>query len=140
MERLAQDIRFALRQIGKKPGFAAVVVVTLGLAVGVNTVIFSFVNFFALRPLPFGDVSRTTMIIATHPERGRDRMPVSYADFVEWRRDSRSFEDLGAFKRLTYNLTGAGEPERIQGAMATASLFALWNLEAVRGRVVQPDD
>jgi hypothetical protein len=140
MDRLVQDVRFALRQLVKQRGFAFVVIVTLGLAVGVNTLIFSFVNFFILRPLPFGDVSRTMMIMATHPERGRDRMPVSYADFVEWRRDNQSFEDLAAFQRRTHNLTGAGEPQRVQGALATASLFTLWNLEAVRGRVLQPED
>jgi putative ABC transport system permease protein len=140
MDRLAQDLRFALRQLVKQRGFAFVVIVTLGLAVGVNTLIFSFVNFFVLRPLPFGDVSRTTIITATHPERDRDRMPASYADFVEWRRDNHSFEDLAGYERRTFNLTGTGEPQRVQGALATASLFALWNLEAVHGRVLLPDD
>lgn len=140
MDRLAQDVRFALRQLVKQRGFAIVVIVTLGLAVGVNTLIFSFVNFFVLRPLPFGDVSRTTMITATHPERGRDRMPVSYPDFVEWRRDNHSFEELGAYQRRTYNLTGEGEPQRVQGALASASLFTLWNLGPVHGRVLQPED
>src|SRR5262245_51199482 len=101
MDRLGQDVRFALRQLLKQPSFAAVVVVTLGLAVGVNSLIFSFVNFFALRPLPFGDVSRVVMISATHPERAQDRMGVAYGDFAEWRQESRSFEALGAFTRRT---------------------------------------
>jgi putative ABC transport system permease protein len=140
MDRLAQDVRFALRQLLKHRGFAAVVVVTLGLAVGVNTLIFSFVNFFALRPLPFGDLSRLVIIFATHPERGTDRMGVAYGDFAEWRQETRSFEDMGAFVRRTYNLTGAGEPLRVQGSLATASLFKLWNLGAVRGRVLEPED
>jgi putative ABC transport system permease protein len=140
MDRLAQDVRFALRQLVKQRGFAAVVVVTLGLAVGVNTLIFSFVNFFALRPLPFGDLSRLVIIFATHPERGTDRMGVAYGDFAEWRQANRSFEDMGAFVRRTYNLTGAGEPLRVQGSLATASLFKLWNLGAVRGRVLEPED
>jgi predicted permease len=141
MDRLLQDVRFAFRHVRKQPGFAAIVVVTLGLAVGVNTLIFSFVNFFVLRPLPFGDVSRTVMFFATHPERGQERMGVAYADFVEWRRDNRSFEDLGAFRQaISYNLTGAGDPQRIHGSLATASLFTLWNLEPVHGRVLQPND
>jgi len=93
-----------------------------------------------LRPLPFGDVSRTVMIWATHPERGRERGGTSYADFVEWRRDSRSFEDLGGFRNATYNLTGAGDPLRVHGSLASASLFTLWNLEPVHGRVMQPQD
>jgi predicted permease len=140
MEQWAQDLRFALRQLLKQRGFTAVVVVTLGLAVGVNTVIFSFVNFFVLRPMPFGDSTRTVMVFAQHPERAHHRMSVSYPDFVDWRRDSRSFEDLGAYQRRTYNLTGVGDPRRVQGAQATASLFTLWELGPVHGRVIQPDD
>ena len=96
MDHLSQDVRLAFRQLLKQRSFSAIVVVTLGLAVGVNALMFSFVNFFVLRPLPFGDVSRTTMIFAKHPERGGDRMGASYADFVEWRRDNTTFEDLGA--------------------------------------------
>jgi predicted permease len=140
MDKLWQDVRLALRQLLKHRGFSAIVVVTLGLAVGVNSLMFSFVSFFALRPLPFGDVSRTTMVFAKHPERGGDRMGVSYGDFVEWRRDNTAFEDLGAFVRRTYNLTGVGDPLRVQGSLATASLFTLWNLGPVHGRVLQPAD
>jgi len=140
MDHLVRDVRFAFRQLWKSRSFTAVVVVTLGLAVGVNTLIFSFVSFFVLRPLPFGDTSRTTMVFATHPERGRDRMGVAYGDFLDWGRDSGSFEDLGAFRRVTYNLTGAGDPLRVGGAEATASLFAIWQLEPVHGRVVQAAD
>jgi predicted permease len=140
MDHLAQDVRFALRQMLKQRGFSAIVIVTLGLAVGVNALMFSFVNFFLLQPLPFGDVSRTVMIFARHPERGHDRMGGSYADFVEWRRDSTAFEDLAAFVRRTRNLTGSGDPVRVQASLATASLFSIWNLAPVRGRVLQPDD
>ena len=140
MDQLAQDVRFALRQLLKQRGFTAVVVLTLGLAVGVNTVTFSFVNFFVLRPMPFGDTSRTVMVFAQHPERAHQRMSVSYPDFADWRRESRSFEDMGAYQRRTHNLTGSGDPRRVQGAQATASLFTLWELGPVHGRVIQPDD
>jgi putative ABC transport system permease protein len=140
MDRLLQDLRFALRQTLKQPAFAAVVVVTLGLAVGVNSLIFSFVNFFVLRPLPFGDVSRTVMLFATHAERADDRMAITYADFADWRRDNRSFESMGAYRSVTHALTGVGDPERLHGSLATASLFSIWQLEPVHGRVLQPDD
>jgi putative ABC transport system permease protein len=137
---LVQDVRYAFRQILKQPSFAAVVVVTLALAVGVNTLIFSFVNFFVLSPLPFGDVSRTTMLFTRHPERGRERTGVAYADLVDWKRENRSFEDMGALRRVTSNLTGRTEPMRVQGAQASASLFSIWNLHAVRGRLIHADD
>src|SRR5262245_3553186 len=140
MDRLGQDVRFALRQLLKQRGFAAVVIVTLGLAVGVNTLIFSFVNFFALRPLPIADVSRVVVVFATHPERASDRNGVAYGDFAEWRQENRSFEDMAAFERKTYNLTGVGDPLRAEGSAATASLFKVWNLAAVRGRVFDDAD
>jgi predicted permease len=140
MDLLTQDARFALRQLWKQRSFSLIVVVILALAISVNALIFSFVNFFVLRPLPFSDPSRLTFIFATHPERGRDRQGVAYADFADWRRDSASFEDLGAFVRRTYNLTGAGDPVRVQGATATASLFSLWGLGSVRGRLIEPED
>jgi putative ABC transport system permease protein len=140
MDQWTQDLRLGLRQLVKQRGFSAVVVLTLGLAVGVNSLMFSFVNFFVLRPLPFGDVSRTTMIFARHPERAHDRMGASYADFLEWRRDNQSFEDLAGWVRRTHNLTGQGEPLRVQGVLANASLFEVWNLGAVHGRVIQASD
>jgi putative ABC transport system permease protein len=140
MDQFVQDLRLTLRQTLKHPSYAAIVIVTLGLAIGVNALIFSFVNFFVLRPLPFQDVSRLAMLVATHPERGRDRMGLAYADFVELRRDNTSFEDLGAMTRRTYNLTGAGDPRRVQGVTATASLFTLWGLDALHGRLIRPED
>jgi hypothetical protein len=66
-------------------------------------------------------------------------MRASYADFVEWRRDNTAFEDLGALRRRTYNLTGSGDPQRVQGSSATASVFSLWNLGPVQGRVIGPE-
>src|SRR5262249_20812276 len=108
--------------------------------IGVNALIFSFVSFFVIRPLPFGDSSRLAMIFATHPERGRERMGASYADFVDWRRDNSTFVDLAAFGRRSYNLSGAGEPIRVQGTAATASLFSVGELGATVGRLIQPED
>src|SRR5262249_4160847 len=69
-----------------------------------------------------------------------DRNGVAYGDFAEWRQENRSFEDMAAFERRTYNLTGVGDALRVQGAAATASLFKVWNLAAVRGRVFDDAD
>src|SRR5207244_13320508 len=84
MGTLLQDLRIVIRQLAGQKAFAAVVVATLALAIGVNTLTFSFVNFFVFRPIPMKDVSRQAMIFAAHPEHGRDRTGCSYADFVEW--------------------------------------------------------
>src|SRR5262249_14494539 len=93
-----------------------------------------------IRPLPFGDSSRLAFIFATHKERGRERMGASYADFLDWRRDNSSFVDLAAFGRRSYNLSGVGEPLRVQGSAATASFFSIGELRATGGRLIQPGD
>jgi putative ABC transport system permease protein len=140
MESFLKDLRVAARQLVHHKGLAAVVVVTLGLAIGVNTLTFSFVNFFAFRPLPLKDVSRLVVIYGRHPEHGRDRARATYADYVEWREQSTSFEDLGAGGTLTVNLTGSGDPMRLRAFVASASLLSEWGLAAVAGRVLQADD
>jgi len=140
MDSLVQDLRFAARQLIRQKGVAAVIVITLALAIGVNTLTFSFVSFFAFRPLPMKEAARLVMIYGKHPEHGRDRARVSYADFVEWRAQSTSFEDLAAGRPRTSNLTGSGDAMRVGGFAATASLFGEWGLEAVVGRVIQPED
>ena len=80
------------------------------------------------------------MVFATHAERASARESVSYADFLDWRREGQSFEDFAAYRRATYNLTGAFDPLRLEGSAATASLFAVWNLEPAQGRVLQAQD
>jgi putative ABC transport system permease protein len=140
MDQLGQDLRLAFRQLLKQRSFAAIVVLTLGLAIGVNAVVFSFINFFVLRPLPLPDPSRVVFVFATHPERAGDRQGVAYGDFREWSDETRTLDDLAAFTRRTRNLTGTGEPLRVQDETATASLFRVWALVPRRGRVIQPED
>jgi predicted permease len=140
MDSLVQDLRLAVRQLVRQRAFAAVVIATLALAIGVNTLTFSFVNFFAFRPLPMKEVSRLVLVWAQHPESRRDRGLASYPDFVEWRAQSTSFEDLAAGGRRTYSLTGAGDPRRLRGFAVTASLFTEWGLQTVAGRPMQPED
>ena len=81
------------------------------------------------------------MVFAKHPERGTRRMGVAYGRLRGLARArARTFEDLAAFTRRTHNLTGAGDPRRVQGMAATASLFTLWSIAPLHGRVLQPDD
>jgi putative ABC transport system permease protein len=140
MDQLGQDLRLAFRQLVKQRGFAAIVVMTLGLAIGVNAVVFSFINFFVFRPLPLPDPSRVVLVFATHPERAGDRQGVAYGDFLEWSEQTRTLDDLAAFTRRTRNLTGTGEPLRVQDEATTASLFRAWGLAPRQGRVIQPED
>lgn len=140
MDSVLQDLRFGARALRKQPAFAALVSLTLGLAIGVNTLIFSFVNFFLLRPLPFKDMERLVYVSGTHPDTGNDRQRVSYADYLEWRASARSFEDMAAITTQSFNLTGAGEPQRVVGRPASASQFPVWGLGAEIGRTLVPAD
>jgi predicted permease len=140
MEALLHDLRIGARGLLKARSYTAIVTLTLALAIGVNTVVFSFVNFFVLRPMPFKDVDRLTMMSGTHPDRGHDRVPVSYADYLEWRGAKRSFEELAAFGRRSFNLTGVGEPLHVQGQLASATLFPVWGLGTSIGRPLVAED
>jgi predicted permease len=140
MGSIGQDVHLALRSLRKQPGFATIVVLTLAVAIGVNTVIFTFVNLFVLRPLPFERIDTLVYLFSSHPERANERVHVSYADYLEWKRDSRTLSEISAFSRRTANLTGLGEPIRVQGAPASASFFRVSGLEAVEGRLFRDDE
>jgi predicted permease len=140
MDSLKQDLGYALRALRGQPSYAAIVVATLALAIGVNTLIFTFVNLFALRPLPFENIDTLAYLMSAHPERANDRVRVSYGDYLEWRRGSRTLEQLGATGNRTFNLTGLDEPMRVRGAPTSASFFAVSGLDAVRGRLYAEDE
>ena len=133
------DVRVGARVLRKEWVFTAIVVLTLGLAIGVNTLIFCFANFFVFQPLPFREMPRQAYLYARHPEFGNERLPVAYADFLDWR-SAGSFEALGAFTRQTHTLTGLGAAERIQGMRASEALFRIWGVGTVVGRSFRPEE
>ena len=135
MDSIRQDVAYAFRMLRKQPSFAAIVVATLALAIGVNTLIFTFVSLFALRPLPFKDIESLAYLHRAHPDRANDRVPNSYPDLLDWRRDSQSLGEVGGIADRTFNLTGLGEPMRVQGVPASASFFTVCGLTAAHGRL-----
>src|SRR6478609_3942555 len=118
METLLRDLLYTFRTLRKSPGFTAIVVFVLALGIGANTAIFSVVNAVILKPLPFRSPDRLMMLPATHRpnEMGTE---VSPANFLDWRRESRSFESLGAYAPTSVNLTGGDSPERLPAAQIT---------------------
>ncbi|PYV14946.1 MAG: hypothetical protein DMG21_16630, partial [Acidobacteria bacterium] len=99
LETWLQDIRYGLRQLRRNPGFAAVAVITLGLGIGVNTTIFSFVQAFLLRRPPVSDPDRVVMLCSTNPKGGfwmPDKIPVSAPDFLDWRKQATSYSGMAA--------------------------------------------
>ena len=126
MKTLLQDIRFGLRMLRNNPGFTAAAVVTLALGIAVNTTIFSVMNGWMLRPPRIKDPLSVVVIVTTDPAKGGwdwDRKPVSAADFVAWREQSHTFEDMVASEWSDFALTGGGEPERLGGERVSASHF-----------------
>ena len=106
MSGLVQDLRYTFRTLAGKPGFTAIILVTLALGIGANTAIFSVVNAVLLRPLPYPDPDQLTMIWQNNPSSGLGRSTVSPPNFIDWREDSKSFEDMAVFAQEAFNLSG----------------------------------
>ena len=128
-----QDLRYALRQLRKNPGFTAVAVVTLALGIGANTAIFSVIYAVLLRPLPFHDPSRVVAVKTTEPNR-HDDIGVSYPAFLDWRSRSHVYDGLSAFRTDDFTVTGRGEPAHVTGAVVSANTFSLLGVPPVIGR------
>ena len=121
MDTLLRDLRFALRQLRRTPAFTVAAVACLALGIGANTAIFSAVDGVLLRPLPFPEPERLVTIWGHHASIGRES--ASLPDFLDWRRESRSFSGMAAQANTQFILTGAGEPEVVRGALVTANYF-----------------
>jgi predicted permease len=132
MEDLLQDLRYGIRALVKSPGFTLVAVIVLALGIGANTAMFGIVNAVLLRPVPYPDPGRLLQLYNS----GRDfqRGSVAYLNFLEWQRRSRSFDEMAAYRLDNFNLTGQANPERLRGAMASASVFAALGIRPVIGR------
>ncbi len=134
MESLAQDLRFAARSLMKSPGFAIVSVITLALAIGVNTSVFSIVNAIVFADLPMSDSETVALVRGVNPELGIDQGSVSPADYLDLVDRQRSFTSLSALTEGEWVMTGEGQPERIAGIRVTANTMETWRLPVVLGR------
>ena len=140
MTGLIQDIRYALRQLRRSPGFAAVAILTLALGIGANTAIFSVVNAVLLKPLPYKDPERLVMLWEQNPHRGWFENIVSGANFIDWKKQNHTFEDIAAFESNSFNLTGGGPPEEVAGERITSNLFSVLGVQPLSGRLFLPEE
>ena len=138
MSNFLQDLRYALRQVRKSPGFAAVAILTLALGIGANTTMFSVINGVLLQPLPYKDPSR--LVLISERTARFPRLSASYQNFADWRSQSKSFEAVGAVRNFQMTLTGAGDPERMPAQMATANLFDMLGVKPSLGRAIVAND
>ena len=128
-----QDLRFALRVFRKSPGFVAVAVLTLALGIGANSALFSVVNGVLLNPLPYPHSERLVSIYASNPYFKHSS--ISYPNFLDWRRENHSLVSAAAFRAESYNLTGVGQPQRLNADMVSATLFPLLGVKPLLGRL-----
>jgi len=140
MSTIVKDFMLGARTSLRSPGYSAVTILTLALAIGANTLLFSIANPLLVRSLPLTDPDRLGWIMSANPEREITRAPSSMPDFLEWRAGLTSFSGLAAYALGEGTMTGHGDAKRIQVARATANLFDVWGVRADQGRLFYPDD
>ena len=138
MNTLLKDIRYGIRGLLKRPGFTAIVVITLGLGIGANTAFFSVVNAVLLRSLPYRDSGRLVALWETVSKDRRN--PISYPNFLDWRAQNQSFEEMAAYAATDFTLAGRTQTDRIEGELVSEDYFSLLGVSAAQGQVFFPEE
>ena len=135
METLLRDLRYGIRSLVKRPGFTVVALIALALGMGANTAIFSLVNAVLLRPLPFAEPDRLVWMWG-NIRNGSNRASVAPLDFLDYRKENKTFEEFAASFSipLALNLTGSGEPERLSATAVTGNYFQALGAKPALGR------
>ena len=141
---LRQDTRYALRTLLRTRGFAAVAIATLALGIGANTAIFSVVNGILLRPLPFPRPEQLLKVWSANNAAGSSKAPVSPLDLDDWRAQRTVLADLGGWfyqpNGSGIDLTGQGEPQRLEATFVTPGFFGTLGVPPLAGRVPHDDE
>ncbi|MBZ5679130.1 MAG: ABC transporter permease [Acidobacteriia bacterium] len=140
MTGLFHDVRYAVRQLRKSPGFTAVAVITLALGIGANTTTFSTVNAMLLRPFPFPRLDRIVTVWETVPKQNAYHMSVAPANFRDWDEQGKGFEQLAAVQSWDANLTGGNVAQHVEGARVTSGFFSLLRMPMQLGRSIGSAD
>src|SRR3989440_2383328 len=137
---LWQDLRYGLRSLLKNPSFTIIAVIALALGIGANSAIFSVVNAVLLRPLPFKNPEQLVMVWENAAHLGFPKNTPSPPNFIDWQRQNTVFTGMAAMSERSFNLTGVGEPDRLDGRGVSANLFDLLGVRALLGRTFVRDD
>ena len=140
MEMLEQDARYALRTLRKSPGFTAVAIATLALAIGANTAIFSVVYAVLLRPLPYPSPGQLVVVFESKPQEGIKETGASYLDFQEWQKDNQVFTELAGNALHSLVMTGHGEPSEVGAVVMTPEALDVVNVKPLMGRTFYAND
>ena len=138
MTSVSQDVRYSLRLLLKHKGFAVVAVLTLALGIGINTAMFSVLNTFLFRSLPYPQSGQLVRIWRTSPHS--QSWPHSPANFFDQHDQNTVFEKMAAYNYVNRNLTASGQTaERLQSLAATADFFPMLGVAPAQGRVFRPE-
>lgn len=142
MNQMLQDLGYAFRTFRRAPGFAAVAIFTLALGIGATTAVFSVVQTVLLRPLPFADQERLTVLWESAKKRDFGQIELSYPNFLDWQRQNKVFEDLAALtsSNAGVNLTGVGEPVQLEASPVSGNFFRTLGVTAELGRTFLPEE
>ncbi len=140
LEDSGRDFRYGLRQVCRSPGFTAVAVLTLALGIGVNAAIFNVVQATLLQPLPIRQASRLVVIWVNNLEHGWSRIGPTGQDYLDWKEQSESFDDLFLFEHGSGTVTGLGEPEQVAGLRVTTNFGDFFGIKPVLGRTFRLDE
>ncbi len=135
MDHVIQDLRYTFRQLARRPGFAAVLVLTLALGIGANTAVFSVVDGVLLRPLPYPEPGRLTVVWTQFPTMNLMEFPASWPEYEDYRTQSRSWQELALWGRTQRTITGDDNPERLDVAYCSWTLWRALRVEPALGRV-----
>ncbi|MCP3960715.1 MAG: FtsX-like permease family protein, partial [bacterium] len=138
MDTIWHDVRYALRTLAKRPGFTVVTVLTLALGIGATTVIFGLVDGVLLESLPYEDPERLLAVYDHQP--GYGNAPASYPEYLDWQENGEVFEQVAAYFPRRVNLSGDGEPARLDAVRVSANLLPTLGVHPLLGRGLTPDD
>lgn len=136
----AQDLKYALRSLGRTPGFTITAIIVAALGIGATTATFTIADHVLLRPLPVADPDRLVKLWETQASRGYSRLEPSPPNYLDWKRLARSFEGVEAYGGTAATLIGNGEPQRITGQRVTGGVFHRLGRQAAIGRTLAEAD
>jgi predicted permease len=140
MDGFLKDIRYGVRSLMKRPAHAFIAIITLAIGIGANSAIFSVVNALLIKPLPFPELERIVAIWETQPSRGVVRNEASMANYLDWRAQNQTFEQMGLYRWWSASLTGQDTPERIQGFLVTGNFLDVLGVKPALGRGFAADE
>lgn len=140
LRELVQDLRLGVRQLARRPAFAAVAVLTLAVGIGANSAVFSAADHVLLRPLPYRDAERVVTLWETNRIQGEMKLEVTPGNFLDWQERSGSFEAMGLVEPSGFDLTGDSPPVSVPAWVASEGYLEALGVSPALGRLFEPEE